>query len=389
MVDTIENVMNIIRTELIGLNIPLSKPIYMAGRSYANAETVIIRITGENGAHGYGEAASSPYLTGETTASIFGAGELISEALHGLETSDLHGLRRIISNAIAGNSGVKAGFDMAVHDLVAKAAGKPVYELLGGLKQKSQPALVLIGSGVQHLDVENAKERQREGYRLFKLKVANGSVESDIATMFALREALGDEAKISADANGGWSYEEALHFLKSVAAMNPHFVEQPVAPDSSDALARLIENVPVPIGIDEGLHSAHELQFYVNRPGTGGLSLKLLKFGGLAQTCTAFHLCNDHNLRVNMSGKVGETGIANIAALHVACACGTADWGFSATNQYLVCDVVENKMPMNDGEIHLTGQLGLGVDISEEFMEKYTVYKVDRIKESLREKVIQ
>src|SRR5262249_17641013 len=160
------------------------------------------------------------------------------------------------------------------------------------------------------------------------------TIEGDIASTLAVRNALGPELPICADANCGYSPAAARRYLDGTREAGLMFLEQPLGPHDLTALAALARNAPVPLGADEGIHSLPDGTAHA-AVGAGGVSLKLIKLGGLSAAAEAARLAERLGLAVNVAAKIAESGIASAAAIHLACAAPSVDWGVSLTHFYL------------------------------------------------------
>jgi muconate cycloisomerase len=128
----------------------------------------------------------------------------------------------------------------------------------------------------------------------------------------------------------------------------------------------------VPIGVDEGIHSLADITTSA-RAGAGGVSLKLIKLGGISAAVEAGKLCQKLGLSVNIAAKIAESSISSAAALHLACAVPKADWGVSLTHFYLAEDIVRRPLPLKGGFVALPEGPGLGVEVDEAAVERFRV----------------
>jgi muconate cycloisomerase len=128
----------------------------------------------------------------------------------------------------------------------------------------------------------------------------------------------------------------------------------------------------VPIGIDEGIHSISDIETSA-RAGAGGVSLKLIKLGGVSAAVEAGKLCQRLGLSVNIAVKIAESSIGSAAALHLACAVPKADWGVSLSHLYLAEDVVKRPLPLAGGFVTLPDGPGLGVEVDEAAIQRFRV----------------
>src|SRR5262249_32618331 len=152
-----------------------------------------------------------------------------------------------------------------------------------------------------------------------KLKVGVKPLAAEIDGTLALRTALGPDVPLCADANCGFALDAARRYLEGTRAANLLFLEQPLEPADLDSFATLARNGPVPLGVDEGIHSRADIETHA-QAGAGGVSLKLIKLGGIAPALEAAQLCRRLGLKVNVASKIAESSIASAALLHLACA---------------------------------------------------------------------
>jgi len=177
---------------------------------------------------------------------------------------------------------------------------------------------------------------------------------------------------LCADANCGLGFADARRYLEDTRDAGLMFVEQPLVHDDLGALARLTALSPTPIGADEGIHSLADVTAHA-QAGAGGVSLKLIKLGGLAAAVEAARHAERLGLSVNVAAKIAESGIASAAAIHLACAAPAVDWGVSLTHFYLAADIVKEPLKISDGLVALPAAPGLGVDVDEAAVARFAV----------------
>src|SRR5262249_3578902 len=218
-------------------------------------------------------------------------------------------------------------------------AGLPVVDLIGGAERSAVAPMWLLGNQTPEQDVAEAQAKRAEGFGFFKLKIGTKPVAAEIASTLQLRAALGAAMPLCADANCGLGFADARRYLEDTRDAGLMFVEQPLVHDDLGALARLTALSPTPIGGDEGIHSLADIEAH-ERCGAGGVSLKLIKLGGLSAAVEAAQLCERLGLAVNVAAKIAESSVASAAAIHLACAAPAVDWGVSLTHFYLAEDIV-------------------------------------------------
>jgi L-alanine-DL-glutamate epimerase-like enolase superfamily enzyme len=356
--------------EPIAASLPMKKPVQMSGETIARADNVFVRIESDNGVIGWGEAASAPTMTGETIASMMAAIEYLTPKLLGRAADDLSGASAAMDARIYGNSGAKAAVDIALHDLLGRAIGRPVYALLGAKRRSRMPVLAVIGSDDAAADLREAQRSWNAGYRAFKIKVGLGSPEADAARTRNICQALkrAGDCLVSADANQGFTIDGALCFVRAIGDCGLDFFEQPVDARDLDGMSRVAAATEIPIGSDEGIHSPDDITRHHERNAARGVSLKAIKLGGLRGLVEASRLCERFGMRVNISCKTGETSLASAAAVHVAAVAPEIAWGLTVTSAGLAEDIAAVPLRVDHGHVEVPEQPGLGIEIDEHRM---------------------
>lgn len=357
--------------EAFAIAVPLKAPVKMASVVISTADNLIVRITDHEGNVGWGEGASAPTMTGETPESMVAAAHIMIPGLIGREVDDPAELHEVFERLIYGNHGTKAAFDIALHDLMGKRAGKPIYELLGGKVRNEAAVLTMVAGGDLETEIANAKAQAAKGFIAFKVKVGVNPPEHDLARARAIRDAVGPHARISADANQGYTLDNAIVFADGAAEAGLDFVEQLVMGDDLDGMAACLKASQVPLGADEGFHSMQDIALHHERSAANGGSLKTIKLGGFRPVLDAARLMGKLGMRINLAGKVADTSIGSAAIAHLAAVIPELDWDTSITNQYLADDVVLSPLRIVEGHVRPPDGPGLGVTPDEAKLAKY------------------
>jgi len=233
------------------------------------------------------------------------------------------------------------------------------------------PVLWLLGTGSIDGDIAEARAKQDAGFVAFKVKVGVGDPVDDAARTRRVCEALGQGLLICADANQGYSVDEALAYVKAVEGAGLAFFEQPIAGHDIDGMAKIAAATQIPLGIDEGLHGIDDLMQHHHRKAARGCSLKTIKLGGLRGVMSAAGLCQKLGMQVNLACKVAESGIAAAAMMHLAAAVPDVAWGVSISNQYLADDIVRDAVEVVAGHAETPAGAGLGIAVDEARVRRY------------------
>jgi len=365
--------MKIRSIEPFAASLPMKKPVTMAAETVTRADNVFVRVETDGDVVGWGEAASAPTMTGETTASMMTAVVHMRPTLIGRAAADFSAVSAAMDDAMYGNSGAKAAIEIALHDAVARAAGRPLYALFGEKRRSRMAVLAVIGSTDQAADLREARERWAAGYRAFKIKVGLASPEADAARTAAvcgLLKTQGEACLVSADANQGFGVDEALRYVAGLADCGLDFLEQPVRAENLDGMACVAAASKVPIGADEGIHSLADIERHHAHGAAAGVSLKAIKLGGLRALLEACRLCDRLGMKVNISCKTGESSIASAAALHLAAAAPALAWGLTLTSSGLAEDVVREPLRIEAGHADVPEGRGLGIEVDEQRLRR-------------------
>ena len=365
--------MQIKTIEPIAVSLPMLKPVIMAGEEVRRADNVLVRIETDTGVTGWGEAASAPVMTGETLESIVSAIHYLNSALRGRDAADIAGALIAMDGRMYGNHSAKAAVEIALHDLVGRAGGKPVHALLGEKKRTRISLLGVIGGGDYDGDLRDAEKKKTAGFTAFKIKVGVGSPDSDAARTRDICKVLGSGMLISADANQGFSTEEALAYVRAVKGSGLNFFEQPVEASDLAGMAAVAAATEIAIGADEGIHSLDDIRRHQEHKAARGVSLKAIKLGGVRAVVEAGRLCEKLGMSVNISCKTGESSIACAAALHVASVIPNIAWGLTLTHTGLAEDVTAQPIPTARGHVDSLDRPGLGIDVDEDRVRRHRV----------------
>ena len=363
--------MKIKKIEPIAASLPMSRPLKMGGVLFDKADNVFVRIETDSGHVGWGEASSAPSMTGETVESMMAAIRYLTPWLDGCDPHDFAGNLAIMERRLYGNTSAKTVIEMALYDIVGKAEGKTVAELLGTIHREQMPVLWMLATGTRDVDVPEAQAKFQQGFQAFKIKVGGNAPEVDIDRTVEIRQHV-NGAQVSADANQGWSVEQGLTYVKG-ASQALDFFEQPVGGANVEGMAKIAAASKCPIGADEGIHSIADIRRHKELKAAQGGSLKMIKLGGVTRAYEAAVLCADLDMNVNLAGKVSESSVSSAAVLNLAAAVPQNNWGLSITTQYLASDIVRNPVVIKDGMGHLPAGPGLGVEVDEDALQRFAI----------------
>lgn len=360
------------RIDAIPVALPLKSVMKMSAETITAAQNLLVRVEASDGTVGWGEAASAPAMTGDTQGGLVAAvRDLLAPMLVGKDAREWLSLRPALHRALLGNGGAHSALETAILDLVGRATGKRLIDLVARPRRNAVKPMWLLGNKTAEDDVAEAHVKQAAGFDFFKLKIGVKPQAKEIAIAYAVREALPD-TPLCADANCGLTLAAARAYAKKTRKAGLMFIEQPLAYDDVAGLRKLTRGTKVAIGVDEGIHSFADI-ITSAKAGAGGVSLKLIKLGGITAAVEAGKLCQRLGLSVNIAAKIAESSISSAAALHLACAVPKVDWGVSLTHFYLAEDIVRRPLALKDGLVALPKGPGLGIEVDEAAVERFRV----------------
>lgn len=326
------------------IQLTLTTPFRISRHVQYTASNIVAELTYQNYS-GHGEAAPSTYY-GEDTETVVTSLHAFADKLGDdpfLHEDILQSLEKVIRH----HPSAKAAVDMALYDLVGKIVGMPVYRLLGLNPASSAHTSFTIGIDTPK---EMAKKAQQaSAYPILKIKVGT---KQDIEVLKAIRDV--SSAVIRVDANAGWTPKEAIKNIEALAPYNIEFVEQPVAAHDLAGLKLVRDHSPLPIIADESCVSIHDIPRLSEC--VDGVSMKLMKNGGMHTVLKMIHTARAHNLQV-MLGCMIESSLAITAAAHLTPLVDYAD----LDGHLLINDDPYRGVQVEQGKLVLPDAPGLGV----------------------------
>ena len=286
---------------------------FTISRSTSVEEHVLWVELEHEGVSGFGEAQPQ----GHYGESVDGAEAFLAEA-EGLLGDDPFALEAIGERlaAVPGNQAAKAALDGALHDLVGKLVGQPVWRLLG-LAPAGPPTSWTIWLGDPE-DMARRAEAVAGRFRRLKLKLG-GRDGLDVERVRAVRAVT--ELPLQVDVNEYWELEEAVEAVGELARLGVEYVEQPL-PAGDPGGERLKRESPLPIYLDEDCHTLADVAACAGRGH--GVNIKLAKSGGLREAVRMAHAARALGLGV-MLGCMVESGLGIAAAAQIGSLCDHLD----------------------------------------------------------------
>lgn len=306
--------MRITRTEIFKLTIPM-EPFVIATETSYYTQNIFIRVHTDSGLVGMGECSAFPMLVGETQNTCFEVAKDLARIMKDKDPLDIAARMDDFDQYIAFNSTVKSAFDIAFHDLAAKAAGVPLYVFLGGKKKEIQTDLT-IGIDTPQSMASTAIEFVKNGVKTIKIKLGK-KYQEDVERVRLIREAVGPDIQLRTDANQGWSYDEALYALTNIAPFDIQFCEQPMRHWNDHLLPQLKKQSPVKIMADESVFDHHDAIRLMEADACDYINIKLAKSGGILEAIKIADAAAERNIPCMLGGMI-ESRLALTAKVHLA-----------------------------------------------------------------------
>ena len=316
-------------------------PFTIARGTEEIAETAVFRLAW-NGLEGLGESVPIARY-GESVESV-----LAYFRTHPPQGDDPYLLDDLLTAQIP--PAARCGLDIALHDLIGKDCGKPLYRLLGLDPARTPVTSFTIGMS----DPETTLQKVREigSHSIAKVKLGSGDTAQDIATVELVRSAYRGTIRI--DANEAWTADEAVRVLREIERFEIEFCEQPVPAGHPEQLRYVREHAKIPIVTDEDSLTAADLPKLIGC--VDGVNVKLAKTGGIRGAVAMIHTARALGMKV-MLGCMVESQISATAAAHIS---PLVDWA-DIDGPFLTKDDPFTGIAYERGKIVLPDGPGLGV----------------------------
>jgi len=269
---------------------------------------------GSPGLEGVGEAAGVPYF-GETQERIIAYLESLSSSDCSNLSWDVFLMEDTLDSLPPGSLAARNAIDLALHDLLGKQLGQPLYRLLGLNPKKAPLTSYTVSIDEPALVAERARQSNMP---IIKIKLGG---EEDEATVAAVRQST--QARIRVDANAGWSREQAARLIPHLAQYDLEFIEQPLAVGDIEGLRWLrSKKLGAPIFADENIKTARDVALHSG--AVDGVVIKLMKCSGIRQALRAIQVAHALDMQV-MIGCMVESSLGVTAAAHLSPLCEYAD----------------------------------------------------------------
>jgi len=355
------------------VRIPMKASHTLSTGTYGASTHVIVRIDTNKGITGYGEA-SCPYnyagsinmlITRQLKPQVIGEDPCRIEYLvKKMESVTKTWYKR---SGVFGISGI----EMALFDIKGKYLNTPLYNLLGGRTKHRVDFLGYLFVKDPTINANEALNFVKCGFKTIKLKV--GLDENiDINRVREIRKAVGPDIELRVDSNQGWTVYEAISALRKMEKYNVTYVEQPVAFWDLDGMRRVRDSVGVAVAADEACFTVEDGIELIKKEAADYFLVRVEEAGGLINTRKLAGIGEAAGIPCIMGAWV-DTGLATIAKVHFIASSTNFPMRNDSILESMADDILAEPIKFEEGSLAVPEGPGLGVEVDESKLEKYSV----------------
>lgn len=365
--------------ETLLVDVPTTRPHQLATGTLRCQTLVLVRVRCSDGVVGTGEGTTIgglEYHDESPEGIALAIDTYVAPVLRACDPSRVNATMAAIARAVRGNHHAKCAVELALLDACGRRAGVPLADLLGGLHHDRLPVAWTLASGDTARDIEEAERLlELRRHRAFKLKLGARDPAHDLAHARAIKSALGDRASVRVDVNQAWDERTAMRAIGTLEEAGVDLVEQPVARERRDVMARLCARFVVPIMADEALHGPEDAFDLARAAAADVFSLKLTPSGGVRGAAAVAAIAQAAG--VGLYGGTLLEGPLGTAAAAQLCAClPRLEWGTELFGPLLLAEeLLREPLEYSDFALTVPRGPGLGVELDE---DRVSAFRRDR-----------
>src|SRR6266550_7705114 len=295
-------------------------PFVIARGGYAHHRNVIVRITDDDGLEGFGEAAPNRYY-GESVATVLAALGQFKPLLERADPMALESTEAHLNRVLRGNASAKSAVSSALHDLLGKRLGLPVYRIWG-LDAATAPQSSFTIAIAENHELEQRVREARE-YPILKIKLGT---DRDMEIIRIIRNAAPGK-RLRVDANAAWTPKQAVRMSDFLIENGVEMLEQPVAANDIEGLRFVRKRSKLPVFADESCLVATDIAKLTG--AVDGINIKLAKCGSLREALRMVHTARALDMQV-MAGCMIESSLGISAIAQISPLLDSADFDGAA-----------------------------------------------------------
>ena len=365
----------VVAAEVFEIEAAFVTPYKLSSGTWSHTRAVLLKLTDADGVVGWGEANPARPFSAESPADAARAlQEVLLPAVLAAKSPEPRGMDAALDALLPGHLFAKGAVNMALFDLLGKRLRVPVATLLGGALHATLPVMWPLGNAGAEEDIRVIDQRAAQGFASFMLKMGAAPVADEVRRVAALEARYGDRIALIADANEGWSREQASEFLEGVRGARLVFIEQPLQKDDLEGMAALVSAGSVAISADESVAGLAQAARIAALGAANVFSVKSSKNGGLLRAQRIAAVAEAFGIRCYINS-MAEFGITQAASLQLAATLGNlVDFGhaFMSTLR-LADDPTDFSSFVREGRVRLPRGAGLGVQVDESHVRRMAV----------------
>jgi L-alanine-DL-glutamate epimerase-like enolase superfamily enzyme len=341
-----------VTTELVRLQPP--RPIASAGARVSSLDYVLVHLETTGGLTGLGYTC---VYAGPEAGALRVLVDDLAELVRGQDARFRgriwHQLRRAMASL--GNSGmstsVLSAYDLALWDIAGKAAGQPVYQLIGAVRDRFPIYYSGLFLNLDETDlVAEAEHARSEGFRYVKMRCGRPTIAEDVRRVRAVLDTLGDDVRLMVDCSRGFDAKRAIQLGRQLEPFNLVWIEEPTPPDDLAGSAQVTAALDTTVASGESAYTPHGIRALLEHRAADLIQPDLQRMGGLTGWLGAAALCATYGVPVSNHFFLDATA-------HALCASPAEPIG-----EYLPWPApFENAAQILNGDLMMSGAPGLGL----------------------------
>ena len=368
--------MKITNVDTVLLLADIEKPFKDATFSLFSREQAIVRVFTDEGIVGIGEASQF------SRAAVSATREIVEKEfrplLLGKDPFDVEKLweKMYLESYLYGRSGAAiiamSGVEMSLWDIMGKALNLPVYKLLGG---KCRDKIKAYATGGFDAPTDKLAREfvglVEEGFRAVKMKIGY-DFDKDIERVKTVREAIGPDIDLMVDGNMSYTPRMAIHIARKIEKYDISWFEEPIPPDDIEGMVKIASSVDMPLAAGENNYTRYGFEDLISRRAVDIVQADVARSGGLLECKKIASMAHTAGILCAPHGFGHTVGLA--ANVHFV---------VSTPNGFMVevdqmpdpfrDELLSEPIEVNHGYIDILDKPGLGVELNERALQKYSL----------------
>ena len=311
--------------------------------------------------------------------------EVYGPRMIGRRIFDVESIHALLQRLGPYNFNARAALDIALHDLMGKALGQPVYNLIGGLAQERLPLewSISMAEDAKKMVADAERAIGEFGMRVLCMKAGHAKGwREDVKNFIALRKAVGSDVTLGMDPNTGWSVSDTIRVLRTLEEHRVDYLEQPVERHDLNGMALIRQSAGgVPLMADEACGSIQDALALVQAGAADVLCIKLYKHGGITPARKIAAIAEAANVKINCGGLAVLSQLEAAAGAHFY-ASRSAKTVMPAAEFIFGLGVIgpdplvpDTDFVIEGGHVRPPSRPGLGIEIDLKALERSTLMK--------------